>query len=591
MKYSEEKIEYGAERDLLLGLITSRRMCYELCPKMSWQDLESPYARHLAKWIIEYFNKYKTNVGDNVVKLFREKTLSLQDNGERDNIFVFLNTIVENYDDAMKRDEQFFIDSGEKYISKRRLEKLKEDIEYSLKVDDLSRAEKLVTEYRRYNKASTDDGVVGFGVGDDDVHSFIGSLYQNDEIVFDIPGALGEVIGKIHKGDFISFLAPMKKGKTFALVEMANRAYYAGKNVLFISLEMTKNQIMRRTITSLTGMSENEKEISVPYFTKDKGGVKVAHKKQVFGGWSGIDEVGVKNLNGQLARKGDGASIIVSAFPSNNFTLSDLKDKLNNLKQERGFIPDVICIDYADLMRCDIKLEYRHQLDYIWKSLRGLAQELGVVIFTATQSNRKAFRGKDAEGDDVAEDIRKIAHVTSMVSINQTSDEMEEGLVRLKQIAIREGKSVNKDVVCTQCLDIARFALDSCYANELEDGVGDDSVVDEEAIMEEAGLKRPIVKIDGRRNMWDRKGKIRMDIKTMQADDSGEVSGKQLKEFFSGKGKINYNGVLLVGGRDYYGLYESYKCGEISKEKWVNKYKLIYQTYKMLKIKYDKMVC
>lgn len=97
-----------------------------------------------------------------------------------------------------------------------------------------------------------------------------------------------------------------------------------------------------------------------------------------------------------------------------------------------------------------------------------MAQKWHCAVITASQTNRDALNG-DATQENVAEDIRKIAHITSMVSINQTEDEKKKGVVRFKQLAIREEGAEYRQAVCLQCLDLGKMVIDSRFDDEVED--------------------------------------------------------------------------------------------------------------------------
>lgn len=154
------------------------------------------------------------------------------------------------------------------------------------------------------------------------------------------------------------------------------------------------------------------------------------------------------------------------AVPAYSLTVEDLDAKIEKLVQEENYVPDVIIVDYADIMSPSDKGDYRNQLDGIWKRLRGMAQGRKCVVFTASQSGRQSI-DKNADSKDIAEDIRKLAHVTSMVALNQTPVEKKNGVLRLKQLAIREGEQEFREAVCTQCLSIGRIVTDSHFDNEV----------------------------------------------------------------------------------------------------------------------------
>lgn len=250
---------------------------------------------------------------------------------------------------------------------------------------------------------------------------------------------------------------------TFALIDVSCRALFYGLKVLFVSLEMSEQDVSKRFYTALTKDIKTEKDIEFSYleFNGNKYEVKhrIIHKKPLQ-----LEKI-QKRLNSlkRMFRKGD---VRILAVPSYSLSPSQLDDKIDKLIQQEQFVPDVITIDYADIMAVQSNNEYRHQIDDIWKRLRGLAQKRKAVVFTASQSTRASL-SRDVESEDLAEDIRKLAHVTSMVAINQTQEERKNGIVRFKQLALREGEQEFRQAVCTQCLPLGSMVTDSCFDDEI----------------------------------------------------------------------------------------------------------------------------
>jgi hypothetical protein len=69
--------------------------------------------------------------------------------------------------------------------------------------------------------------------------------------------------------------------------------------------------------------------------------------------------------------------------------------------------------------------------------LKNLAAVKHCLVVTASQSNRKTLDKKDVKASDIAEDIRKVAHVDAMYSLSQTPEEKSKGTMRLGVVAHR----------------------------------------------------------------------------------------------------------------------------------------------------------
>ena len=166
-----------------------------------------------------------------------------------------------------------------------------------------------------------------------------------------------------------------------------------------------------------------------------------------------------------LKRLFRGGSFRIYAEPAYSLTVEGLENKLDDLAYE-GFYPDVIIIDYADIMAPSDKNEYRQQIDGIWKRLRALAQKRKAVVVTASQTNRGAL-SSEVNAESISEDIRKLAHVTSMVSISKPKSYKQNTLAIFSQVALRDGVPELRKVIATQNLSIGRPILESHWEDDI----------------------------------------------------------------------------------------------------------------------------
>lgn len=455
-----EKVSALNERDLLYGLIVSEKFCREICPVLNPRLLEVDYVRILSGWIKEYFENFKVNPGRDVVKLYRSHSDEFNDEALRDNILTFLDKLDKDYDSIKSFNDEYALSQAIIYLKKQSLKNLNADVDAFLTTGDIRKAEDAITKYKTIEK-STGEAVSLFH----GIESIVDSYSEDKNVLFTLPKAYGKVVGRIYREDFISFLAPMKRGKTFMLIDVAVNAVSQGLKVLFVTLEMSENDMIKRFWTALTGqIGEDRDDIDYPYFEDDGNKWVVSHKTI---SRKAVSIVDIEKKQKSLKKMFRGGDVKILAVPAYSLTPDQLDVKIERMVQQEEFVPDVIVVDYADIMQPVDRGEYRHQIDSIWKKLRALAQKRKAVVFTASQSGRSSI-SKDVDAEDIAEDIRKLAHVTSMVSLNQSAEERKEGIIRLKQLAIREGEMEFRQAVCTQCLAIGRIVTDSRFDDEVE---------------------------------------------------------------------------------------------------------------------------
>ena len=459
-----EKLNTLSERDLLVGLITSEKFCREICPVLNPRLLEIEYARIVAGWVKDFYSNFKKAPGKDIMKLYRAKCEEIIDEDLQDNVLTFVEKVCKDYENLKTFNDEFALQQAVTYLKARSLKNLNEDIDAYLTSGDIVKAENAITKYKSVEKNSGKSVSLLHNT-----QSLINSFTQEDELLFRFPGAYGDVVGDVNREDFISYLAPMKRGKTFALIDAGVVAVQNGLKVLHVSLEMSESKMQKRYWTALSGqLNKDRDDIEYSYFEKmDTGSKKcwaIEHKTISRKAVSISDIQKKQKTFRRLFRGGD---IRIFAVPAYNLTVEQLDLEIDRLNQQEEFVPDVVIVDYADIMTpSDKGNDYRNQLDGIWKRLRGLAQKRKCVVFTASQSGRASIN-KDADSKDIAEDIRKLAHITSMVSLNQTPSEKKAGILRLKQLALREGEQEFREAVCTQCLSIGRIVTDSHFDDEV----------------------------------------------------------------------------------------------------------------------------
>jgi KaiC/GvpD/RAD55 family RecA-like ATPase len=453
-----EKLNTLSERDLIYQLIVSDKFCREIIPVLNPKYLEIVYIRTVAIWIKDYFQKFKEAPKKNMMKLYRAHVEELKDESLQDNILTFIEKLDRDFEKIKVSNEDFAIQNAIKYLKVRSLKNFSEDIDAYINSGDIERAENCVTKFRKVEVAS------GEGVSLlDDFDIITSSFTEEQDLLFAYPGDFGRLLGDIHREDFIAFLAPMKAGKTFSLIDFGIEALKNNLKVVMYSLEMSRTNMIKRVWTTLSGQTTKDIEIEIPYFVEDGEKWRI-EKKVVNKKASSVLEVQKKQRS--LKRLFRGGAFRIYAEPAYSLTVESLGNKLDDLAYE-GFYPDVIIIDYADIMApSDTKSDYRNQIDGIWKRLRALAQKRKAVVVTASQTNRGAI-SREVEAEDTADDIRKIAHVTSMVSISKTKYCKQNKLAIFSQLAIREGEPETRKVVATQNLALGRPILESHWKDDV----------------------------------------------------------------------------------------------------------------------------
>ena len=165
----------------------------------------------------------------------------------------------------------------------------------------------------------------------------------------------------MQKADLVLLAARPSMGKTALMVNIAtNAALKANATVAMFSLEMSRNQLSQRILSSLSHV-DLMKIISGDLTTEE---------------WSKVIET-MTYMNEMAIYIDDTAGI----------TPLEVKAKCRRLKAEKGL--DLVVIDYLQLMEVGGRAESRQQeISAISRQLKGIAKELDVPVIALSQLSR-----------------------------------------------------------------------------------------------------------------------------------------------------------------------------------------------------------
>lgn len=124
-------------------------------------------------------------------------------------------------------------------------------------------------------------------------------------------------------------------------------------------------------------------------------------------------------------------TLVIKGYPPASITVGGIKTFLAQLDQS-GFRADMIVLDYLDLIKPHkVAMEEHIELKHIITALSGLAIELDLPIWTATQLNRSGLVMETPDEAGVAGAIAKLYTVDMAIFMAQTPAEREDCEMRL----------------------------------------------------------------------------------------------------------------------------------------------------------------
>lgn len=260
------------------------------------------------------------------------------------------------------------------------------------------------------------------------------------------------------------FIAPRGRGKSWFLTHLTKMAALQRLTVLVVSLEMSEDRYSQRVLQSMFSISKRNTTVRVPIFDKDEHGnletIQYEEVERMTLGDPNIREYLQRNITRRLARR---PPLIIKSFPTGKLTVSMLNAYLDGLDRFHKITPDMIMIDYPDLMKMDAK-NLRLEIGQTIADLRGVGVERNAAVVVPSQGNRDSETAKWVTGNMAAEDISKLATADTVVTYSQTPGEKRLGLARL--LCEKNRNDEDKfQVLISQAYQMGQFCLDSVLMN------------------------------------------------------------------------------------------------------------------------------
>ena len=211
--------------------------------------------------------------------------------------------------------------------------------------------------------------------------------------------------GGLGKGELGVLVAPAGIGKTWCLQSIGAHLVKCGKTVVHYTLELNANYVGLRYDTVFSGTPTT----NIKYYKEE------VEKK-------------IKKLKGNL---------IIKYFPTKSIGVQGIEAHLKQVEIQ-GIIPDLVIVDYADILR-GVGTERRFVLENVYEDLRGLAGEVDIPIWTASQANRSSLEEDIIDASKVSESYAKVMIADFVISLSRKVEDKIANTARLHIIKNRFG--------------------------------------------------------------------------------------------------------------------------------------------------------
>ena len=399
------------QRGILYLLKSDKDFYLQIINLVQPDYFEFPVHGKIFSAVRDYYDKYKKLPNDD----FIEQELKAQKT-EKEHVSDFVDELryINRLDTSAIDGEDYYLDIIEDFAKK---EAMKDAIKQSLtliKENRMDETEALV------RKALTVSRTVDVG------QPYFTSLSERwdrthnakdiDKFKTLLPSLNRSLEGGLGEKELAMVIAPPGVGKSLWLVNQAVQSMIEGRKVLYISLEMSEDKIAQRFDSVATLIPQSQlKDASAQ--------LKVSERLSIF----------QNNFP-------DG-KLVIKEFPTGTATVNTLRALMVQLKNYEEFVPDVVIVDYLELMRPVRENQHEYQAQQrIAEELRGLAMENKFLLWTATQTNRQGRAVKVITDAELGDSYGKIRTCDFAVSLNQSEEEFDNGRMRAYVVKSRNGR-------------------------------------------------------------------------------------------------------------------------------------------------------
>lgn len=387
----------GFQNKVLAVLIKDRVFLQQVHDIIDPKYFSSESSQWIARTLLKYFDQYKSPPTLEALKIYVDQV----------DVDVLKTTIIENLKEVLRfADSEDFEFVKDKTLEFCKNQKIKGAILKSVELLKSGKYDEIKLSIDDAMKAGSDRNI-GHEYIDDIALRFVENKRNTIPTPWDV---INEIMdGGLGTGEMGVFVAPAGIGKSMALVNIAAHAAKKGLNVIYYTLELSETYVGARFDSHYTGIPSQDLKF---------------HQEEV-----------VETLKGVKGK------LIIKYYPTKTASVNTIAAHVDKCIMQ-GIKPDVILLDYADLLRdTGVKGAVRNDimLGNIYEELRGLAGTYGVPLYTASQANRSALEEDIIEADKIAESYAKVMVADFVVSLSRKTADKISGTGRWHVIKNRFG--------------------------------------------------------------------------------------------------------------------------------------------------------
>ncbi|NCC99876.1 MAG: hypothetical protein EOL95_09300 [Bacteroidia bacterium] len=493
------------EQKILAGLIQSTDFLKEVRQDIKTKYFSTRVGRDVANFCLNHFDKYNEAPRENI-DVYLDNIRNQGDSDRTVDVVSIMNRL------ANKIEINLNYLVGETY----EFFKTKSAMELAEKISNAAVSGEYDELSRLVNSASVVERPQSIGISPFKREAYEKAFGEDKVTLFGYEGAIGTILNsEFYRGAFFSYIAKTKGGKSFYLMDNAIVALKQGLKVVYIQAgDMSEAAFLKRFYTALTkrnykpqyckehyspipdcvhnqrGDCSLKKYCSaVQLFTDDEKKTK-AEIVQAIEKTKGYEACTYCQHNPNNCMRYKFApsyvkvkekrplqlkdiekvkkdyehlqdNLRIATYHNNSLSCCMIESLLDGWAKQDDFFPDVVIVDYLDIMVDKGMLKDQRQTikNNVAMGLRRISTKYDICLITATQSDSNGFHGNKLGMSNFRDESKILTHFTAMVGINQNEEAKDLGIVYMNKIMSRDEETNEHSIKVCQDLWIGKPIL------------------------------------------------------------------------------------------------------------------------------------
>lgn len=224
--------------------------------------------------------------------------------------------------------------------------------------------------------------------------------------------------GGVGRKELLQLMAGSGVGKSIFMSNLAVNLLFQKLNVCYITLELAEDVVAKRFDSMITGIGQQD----------------------IFGKVTKVS-VDLERLKSKMGK------LFIKRMPESTTNANHIRSYLKEFEMLHGFLPDILVIDYLDLMTSNQKISAENLFikdKYVAEEVRSIAHDHDMLVISASQIGRSGIGAEEVGQEHIAGGVSKIYTCDNLIAIIQTEQMKAAGEYMLKLTKTRNSGGVGK---------------------------------------------------------------------------------------------------------------------------------------------------